>query len=300
MDAIPLVDDSVLLSDTPQGIIIAGLPHTGKKTLFNTLYGWQAVGESSERIRSFGRITLIDLYPETPTHLLEQATLIIYLVDGSVEAQQNDFAWIARLRALNVPVVLAVNHLRGNSKSERAQALSQLETRLGGKILTVDAHHSGQVHQDFIPQVMKLVPSIAPTLASELHGLRAVAAQQVINKAALTWLTGDETAQENLTPEALCSAQMRVLTHISGLFGRPSPNSAQSILIQRVLRQVSEHTLKALAHLPGTPSRLIQRGVCALSTYLVGWAAVSYYTNDSAPALPKKPILSLPWRRAHD
>lgn len=296
----PLVDDSVLLSDTPHGIIIAGLPHTGKKTLFNTLYGWQAVGDSSERVRSFGRFTLIDLQPETPLYLMEQAALILYVIDGSIAAQQLDFAWIARLRALNVPLMLTVNRLRGATKSERAQALSELETRLGGKILTVDAHHSGQVHQHFIPQVMKLMPSIAPTLASELHGLRAVAAQQVIHEAALTWLTGDETTHESLTPEALCTAQMRVLTHISGLFGRPSPQGAQSILIQRFLRQASEHVLKALAHLPGTPSRLIQRGVCALSTYLVGWAAVSYYAHETPPVAPKKSLLSLPWRRAHD
>jgi len=299
MDAYPL-PDTVLMTDSPHGVILTGLPNVGKKTLFNTLYGWQAVGISTERVRSFGRFTLVDLYPETPLYLMEQAALILYVIDGSIPAQQLDFAWIARLRALNVPLVLTVNRLRGASKFERAQALSELESRLGGKILTVEATNSGQVHHDFIPQVMKLVPAAAPLLASELRGLRATAAHQVIHTAAMAWLTGEDEAGEAFTSEALSASQMALMEQVALLFGRTSPHGAQSIVVQRVLRQTSDYLIKALTHLPGTPSRLIQRGVCALSTYLIGWAAVSYYADGNALTLPKKPLLSLPWRRAHD
>lgn len=160
MDAYPL-PDTAPFPDTSHGVILAGLPNTGKKTLFNTLYGWQAVGPSPETIRSFGRFCLIDLHPDTPLYLMEQAALVVYLLNGSAEAQQADFGWIARLRALNVPLVLAVNQLRGATKPERAEALAALEARLGGPLLTVDAANSGQVHHDFIPQLMKRVPSAA-------------------------------------------------------------------------------------------------------------------------------------------
>lgn len=61
MDAYPL-PDTVPFPDTPHGVIIAGLPNTGKKTLFNTLYGWQAVGPSPETIPSDDEASAPDGY----------------------------------------------------------------------------------------------------------------------------------------------------------------------------------------------------------------------------------------------
>jgi predicted GTPase len=42
-------------------IAVVGLPNSGKKSLVNSLYGWNAVGESEENTQSYGLIQIINL-----------------------------------------------------------------------------------------------------------------------------------------------------------------------------------------------------------------------------------------------
>lgn len=68
-------------------IAIVGLPNSGKKTLCNALWGWDAVHDSNEMSRNFGLLSLVDL-PLDPydvagvLYRLENTDLIVFVLDS--------------------------------------------------------------------------------------------------------------------------------------------------------------------------------------------------------------------------
>src|SRR6266704_4702397 len=100
-------------------VVIVGLPNTGKSTLFNYLKGQQLspvspdAGTTRSLVRSdFGPFTLID----TPGHLpdltesgIEEATVIVLLIDATKGLQEKDRELFAAIQKTKKPVIVAVN-----------------------------------------------------------------------------------------------------------------------------------------------------------------------------------------------
>src|SRR5690349_15095866 len=112
-------------------IVIVGQPNTGKSSLFNMLKGEQLSPVSPESgttrtlVRTdFGPFTLID----TPGHLpermeegMEEATVIVFLLDATRGLQEQDKELYAAIKKLDKPTIIAVNKvdtLKGSGASD--------------------------------------------------------------------------------------------------------------------------------------------------------------------------------------
>lgn len=99
------VDDEPLTGNTGQ-IAITGRQGAGKKTLCSTLLGWSISALGGEPVQRYGRVMLVDLPDEAGSddgftlHFMG-AQVVLYLVDVNKPVTDADFAWVARLRALN-------------------------------------------------------------------------------------------------------------------------------------------------------------------------------------------------------
>ncbi len=100
-------------------VVIVGQANTGKSSLFNMFKGEQLspvspeAGTTSALVRAnFGPFTLID----TPGHLpekmeegMEEATVIVFLIDATRGLQDKDKELYAAIKKLNKPTIIAVN-----------------------------------------------------------------------------------------------------------------------------------------------------------------------------------------------
>ncbi|HKV58257.1 MAG TPA: GTPase, partial [Ktedonobacteraceae bacterium] len=100
-------------------VVIVGQANSGKSSLFNMLKGEQISPVSPEEgttrtlVRTdFGPFTLID----TPGHLpermeegMEEATVIVLLIDATKGLQDKDRELYAAIKKLNKPTIIAVN-----------------------------------------------------------------------------------------------------------------------------------------------------------------------------------------------
>src|SRR5204863_5939415 len=100
-------------------VAIVGQPNSGKSTLFNQIIGKQIspvspeAGTTKSLIRSdFGPFTLVD----TPGHLpdvmesgMDQASVIVFLIDGTKGLQAKDRELYETIKKLNKPTIIGVN-----------------------------------------------------------------------------------------------------------------------------------------------------------------------------------------------
>jgi Fe2+ transport system protein B len=172
-------------------VALVGFAGSGKKTLFNNFWAWQAVDKNGASVRNFGLFSLIDLPHDDydaagVLYRLEHADLIIYLLDGDVKP--DDFAWIARLRALNATLLVVLNKIDSWHPDNVAERVAKLQEGLARPVLALSAQNSADVHQRLLPMMLKLCPQLAVPLASELPALRHAVAAHLIRQTTLASL----------------------------------------------------------------------------------------------------------------
>lgn len=265
-------------------IIIIGRPGAGKKTLCTSLWGWSAV-EQPQPVRHLGLITLIDL----PTDLnaadgllypLETASLILHMVDAAHPLDPVDLTWAARMRALNVPMVVVAN-CKANAD---AAAHRELHRLMGEKyarpVLTVNAADSLSVHQRFLPKLLKACPDLSDQLGAEFAGMRRQIAGRMIMQTAMTGAVLNVTGDTAETAAALASMQMNLIKRIAALYGRPERSARRlELLLSTSARMLLKRLHATAAVNPRLQTMLLMGSAAAVSTMVVGWLAVLYYSN---------------------
>ncbi len=280
-------------------VVIVGQPNTGKSTLFNKLKGQtlSAVspheGTTRTLVRTdFGPFTLVDTPGiDAPGALsdiaqagLDQASVIVFLIDGSKGIQAKDRELYGMIAAQKKPTVVAVNKvdtLRGGESGD--QIATEIAVALGAVgVIPISATKGTNVAEELVPALIEASPEAALVIGRELPAFRREAAQRIIRNATLVSLAAGLEPIPLIDIPILLGTQIRLVLRLAALYGEPM-NSAETVRHARELvvtmlsglglRFVAEQAAKVVPFGGDLVAGLIAAG----ATWSIGEVALEYY-----------------------
>lgn len=201
-------------------VVIVGRPNTGKSTLFNRLVGGrvaitlQEPGITRDRVirdaewlgRRFKVVDTGGLIPNSKVEMnreverqvqiaLDEAKVIVLLVDGSVGLQPLDEEIAARLRRAGREFIVAVNKLDIKRKFEETDY-----HRLGATVLLPISAELGTGVDDLLDAVLARLPEKPRKHAAEVLSLTIVGRPNVGKSSLMNYLLGHARAIVTATP----------------------------------------------------------------------------------------------------
>ncbi|WP_119071497.1 GTPase domain-containing protein [Aggregatilinea lenta] len=259
-------------------IAIVGLQGSGKKTLCNSLWGWQALGDDlpDEVIRPLGLFTLVTIPDNTHDessvlYHLESADLVIYIVDGTAGTRSQDVHWIARLRALPAAMLIVVNKTNLMPEPPTHDMLADMQAQFARPAIQLDAQDTNSVHEHLLPQILKLCPALAIPLATEITGLRWNVVKQLIRESMIK--SGLITLENGATIDvrSLLDLQRCLVQNIARVYGYPSPDGVEQEGVGAIAYRFALDALtQRLAHLDPFVRGLVASLIGVSGTWIVG------------------------------
>jgi uncharacterized protein (DUF697 family) len=290
-------------------ILLLGLAHAGKSTLFNRLCGWNVSPPASQPAENgrggqredFGLFCLVDLPQELeggngagedapgvepdPIALADEGDLLVYVLDGSLGVRAADYRWIGRLRRMGVPLLVTLNKcdLAGEATIAR---LPDIEGRLATSVLPISALKGTNVLERLVPRMMDACPALAVPLGRELRSFRRQAAARLIRQAALF------NGLIALEPVPLLDVPLQMVTlvglvlRIAAVYGQPPSDTQRREVLAAIAgglagRYATQQAVKLVPIVGWVASGLIG----ASATWLLGRAAVAYFEAGGDAAL---------------
>jgi GTP-binding protein len=201
-------------------VVIVGRPNTGKSTLFNRLVGGrvsitlQQPGITRDRIIREAewlgsRFKVVDtggLVPNSKEEMnreverqvqiaLDQAKVIVLVVDGSTGLQPLDEEIAARLRRAGLEFLVAVNKLDIRSKFEEADFY-----KLGGTALIPISAEAGIGVDELLEAILTRLPRPEPAKRTDLLSLAIVGRPNVGKSSLMNYLLGHSRSIVTATP----------------------------------------------------------------------------------------------------
>ena len=212
-------------------VVIVGQPNTGKSTLFNYVKGQQLSRVSPEPgttrtlVRTdFGPFTLID----TPGHIpelmesgMDQASVIVFLIDGIKGLQEKDRELYEIIKKMNKPTILAVNKVDALTGGESGDKLANdVALMLGvAGVIPISARTGENVAEELIPTMIEASPEAALVIGRELPAYRRRAAQRIIRNATLVSLAAGLEPIPLVDIPILLGTQIRLVLRLAALYG---------------------------------------------------------------------------------
>ncbi|PJF40083.1 MAG: hypothetical protein D6737_04990 [Chloroflexi bacterium] len=269
-------------------VIIAGLLGVGKKTLINSVWGWEAISANDEMIRNFGLFTLIDLPLDsydasTVLYRADSADLIVYVLGAQNGLTTDDFNWIARFRSLNVTLMIVFNHSPEFSQANLEKATRLLTERLARPILTLPATEERIVRERFVPAMVKACPHLSAQLANEIPTLRTDAARQVVLRGIISSMAMHSDSDVSTDLMTLVDVQTRMLHEIAAIYGyKGRERGREPLALTWMLRWALRHGIKQGEQLQPIQSWMRFGLLGATLTLIVGQLAILGY-GDHLP-----------------
>lgn len=280
--------DYAALPVSMQGrIAIVGMPGAGKKTLCNSLYGWQAVDPSSESARSYGLFTLVDLPSSSydaasVMYRLESASLIIFVIDGKLGLNSEIFNWVARLRSLDAAMLIVFNKVDMVAPDELDTLLKEMTNRLARPVIPLVAYHRDAVHEHVLGATLSVCPQLAVPLATEIPALRNAVARHTVSQYAVTAMSlsiGDTLSRED--PSTLVGIQLRMLKDLALVYGyRDSGGFRQRMGLTLAMQAGLKQGLRQVARFKMLDGWIGAGMVNAAATFIVGYVALLIYGSQ--------------------
>lgn len=286
-------------------VAFVGLKNAGKSLLFNRLRGW-VISETMENvtpitdgqsfdlhIESLGLFILADLPSQTAVNglmgpdlllTLGDPTLVVYLLDGAEGIRPDDFRWVAALRSVGKPLIVALNKI--DAVSDPDTLSTEATQKLGMPVIPISAETGDNVEEKLLPAMLDAVPRLAVPLGRELTGLRRIAARRVIRQAAI--LSGLMGAQPvpilDLPLQAV--VQVGVVMRVGAAFGYAPTGGMNREVMGTVISTLGLRYL-ALALVKFVPivGWAVSGALCGGMTVLMGEAAIRYYEASGATPL---------------
>lgn len=275
-------------------VAIVGQANTGKSTLFNQIQGQQlsavspVAGTTKDLITTdFGPFKLID----TPGHLpdvqqtgMQQASVIVFLIDGARGLQAKDRELYASMKQLKKPIVVAVNKIDALPRGQTADHLAEeIANALGvSEVIPISALKGKNVAEELIPAIIQASPEAALVIGRELPAFRHEAAQKIIRNATLVSLAAGIEPIPLIDIPILLGTQIRLVLRIAVLYGEPI-NSAEAARHARELivtmagglglRYLAEQAAKAVPF----GGDFVAGAIAGAATWSIGQVALEYY-----------------------
>lgn len=284
-------------------IAIVGLPGAGKKTLCNSLLGWDAVRANGETARNFGLLTLVDL-PLDPydaagvLYRLESTDFIVYVLDGEQGLEPDSFNWIARLRGLNVAMLIVLNKSDRIPSQKLQSVLEYLETRTARPVIPLNAVHVQCVRDNLLRAILQICPDLAIPLATEITSLRQSVALHIVVQAMMASLTINLEDSARHDSSVLVGLHLRLIREIAAIYGyKEQSGTRQRMSLSIVLRWLVHLVIKQTARIQKLEGRYGGNAISMLSTLIVGRGAMLVYGGQ----LPRWLMRYTPqaWRTSH-
>ncbi|HLL79329.1 MAG TPA: GTPase [Ktedonobacteraceae bacterium] len=275
-------------------IVIVGQPNSGKSTLFNTLKGKQLspvspeAGTTRSLVRTvFGPFVLID----TPGHLpelmqsgIDEAMVIVLLIDGTKGLQEADKELYAAIAKTNKPCIVAVNKVDTFPSGETGdQVANEVAVELGVVgVIPISGRTGENVAEELIPAVIEASPDAALVIGRELPAYRRTAAQRIIRNATLVSLAAGLEPIPLVDIPILLGTQMRLVLRIAALFGEPMDSTdalkhARKLVITMIsgagMRYVAEQAAKVVPF----GGDFVAGAIAGAATWSIGQVALEYY-----------------------
>jgi small GTP-binding protein len=282
-------------------VVIVGQPNTGKSTLFNTIKGQRISPVSSEAgttrtlIRAdFGPFTLLDtpgieksgnLSDEVKSGL-EQASVIVFLIDATRGMQSIDRDLYESIKNLNKPVIVAVNKidaLKGGESGD--QFATEVAVMLGvAGVIPISGKTGKNIAEELIPTMIDASPEAALVIGHELPAYRRSAAQRIIRNATLVSVAAGIEPIPLIDIPILLGTQIRLVLRLAALYGEPL-DSTNAMLHARTLittmagglgfRYLAEQAAKAVPF----GGDFVAGAIAGAATWSMGQAALEYYDS---------------------
>jgi small GTP-binding protein len=275
-------------------VVIVGQPNTGKSTLFNYLKGKYLspvspeAGTTLKLVRTdFGPFTLID----TPGHLpdlmesgMDQASVIVYLIDATKGFQAKDRELYETIKKANKPTILAVNKvdaLPGGALGDRLANEVAIMLDVAG-VIPISARTGQNVAEELIPALIDASPEAALVIGRELPAYRRSAAQRIIRNATLLSLAAGLEPIPLVDIPILLGNQIRLVLRLAALYGEQM-ESADATKHARELVTVMAGGL-ALRYLAEQAAKAVPFGgdfvagaIAGAGTWAMGQVVFEYY-----------------------
>jgi uncharacterized protein (DUF697 family) len=310
--------DELAATVTQEGqgrVVVAGLPGAGKRLLLNRLRGWDLASlRTAEQfdgvaVESYGSFVLADLSrPPEGRSLggdelllwLGDPALVVYVVDAGRGVLAADYRWVALLRAGGRPILVALNNAA--AIDDEAAAVAEAARRLGTTVIAIDGASGRNVEEGLLPALLNAVPRLAVPLGREIAAVRKPAARRIIRQAAL--LAGLLGAQPIPLLELPFQVMLQsgVVMRVGASFGYAPGGGLNREIMATVGGALAGHYLaQTVAKLVPVVGWAVAGVLAALSTLLIGEAAIAYYgAGGSVPLrswLRRPGRLGAIWRR---
>ena len=277
-------------------VVIVGLPNTGKSTLFNYLKGQQLspvspeAGTTRTLVRTdFGPFTLID----TPGHLpelmesgMDQASVIVFLIDGTKGLQSKDRELYETIKKLNKPTIIAVNKVDALPGEESGDKLANdIAVSLGvAGVIPVSGRTGVNIAEELIPAMIEASPEAALVIGRELPAYRRNAAQRIIRNATLISLAAGLEPFPLVDIPILLGNQIRLVLRLAALYGEPVDSANTTRHLRELLavmagglglRYLAEQAAKAIPF----GGDFISGAIAGAGTWAMGQVILEYYES---------------------
>lgn len=301
-------------------IVLLGPQNVGKSTLYAALRGMPfdalepRLGLAETALaESLGLFTLLDLPPgnsldEMLLERLAHATLLVYLLDGAMGAEEGDLdavvrpqdvRWLARLHALGHPMMIAVT--KADLWAEMLPDLvERTQQRLGEPVTPVCALGGDRRRERFLQRLTTACPQLAVPLAREVIGFRRYTARRLILRTAL--LTG----MVSLVPIPLLdlpvqlNAQIGLVARIATMYGHlPTHDYCHELVVAAAGGGLLCAGVQQLAKAVPVFGWAVSGLLSGVATWVVGYTALVAFERQISieRALGHAPELMGTWQR---
>ena len=280
-------------------VVIVGQPNTGKSTLFNKLKGQTLSpvspqeGTTRTLVRTdFGPFTLIDTpgidgpgkLSDIATTGLDQASVIVFLIDGSKGIQDKDRELYNTISAQKKPTVVAVNKvdtLKGGEDADQFATEVAVALNAVG-VIPISATKGTNIAEELIPALIEASPEAALVIGRELPAYRRAAAQRIIRNSTLLSLAAGLEPIPLVDIPILLGTQIRLVLRLAALYGEPMNSAetarhARELLVTMAgglgLRFLAEQAAKAVPF----GGDLVAGLIAGAATWSIGEVALEYY-----------------------
>lgn len=306
--------ESAVAQEARAQLVIVGPVNSGKSTLFNQLKGQKlspvsaVPGTTTDLIAErFGPFWLVDTpgldeaqgseRARKALAALDHADVVVLVLDAAAGVRQSDVKLYQDVRALGMPVIVALNKIDLIGHDLKA-VQRHVEERLSAPVVPISAKKGTNIAAQLIPAIIDAHPRMAVTIGRALPRFRTVAVRRVIRESALLAALVGAEPLPGLDIPLLIGVQVRLLLRLAAIYGQDMSAARARELLGAIAGGVAiRYGAQELAKIIPGPGWLIAGLAAASGTTALGHAAAAFFDQKLSPQQLRAFYRRIRWRR---